>query len=77
MGSIFHEMTEEELKQKVDENRSELRELRFNFAVARSVQSPARFRQLKKDIARMMTVLNERSKGISQVKAKTERKKKK
>ncbi len=77
MGSVFHEMTEDEIKSKIEENRSELRELRFTFAVARSVQDPARFKKLKRDVARMQTVLRERELGLSTQKEKTERKKKK
>jgi large subunit ribosomal protein L29 len=76
MGSIVHEMTDEELRTKLEENRSELRELRFTFAVARSVQSPARFKQLKREVARMETVLRERELGISSQKPKSEKKKK-
>lgn len=76
MGSIAHEMTDEELRTKIEENRSELRELRFTFAVARSVQSPARFKQLKREVARMETVLRERELGVSSQKPKSEKKKK-
>jgi large subunit ribosomal protein L29 len=70
-------MTEDEIKSKIEENRSELRELRFAFAVARSVQDPAKFKKLKRDVARMQTVLRERELGISSQKEKTDRKKKK
>jgi len=74
MGSIYHEMNEDELNRNLEEVRSEIRELRFTFAVARTLQDPARVRKLKKSVAAIMTVKRERELGIAAVKPKTERK---
>ena len=60
----IHEMTDEELQKQLDTSRRELMELRFSYAVARSLQSPARVTQLRKNIARALTVMNARKKGI-------------
>jgi len=76
MGSVFHEMTEEEILKALDHTRTELRELRFTFAVARSLQSPGRIRLLKRNVARMLTVLEERKSGRASLKERTERKEK-
>lgn len=76
MGSVVHEMTDEEIKKQIEANRSELRELRFTFAVARSLQDPARVRKLKRDTARMLTVQRLRELGKAKVAPKTDRKKK-
>ena len=76
MGSVFHEMTEDELIAQRDQALSELRELRFTFAVSRTLQSPSRVGQVKKNVARINTVLRERAIGIATQKPKTDRKKK-
>ena len=65
MGCVFHGSTDEELNSRLNECYSELREMRFTYAVARSVQSPAKFGALKKDIAKILTIKSERAKGIS------------
>lgn len=77
MASTFHEMTDEELARQLAEARKEILESRFNFAVARSLQNPARVRQLKRNVARILTVQSLRSKGIAVQKEATGGKKKK
>lgn len=77
MGSVFHELTDEEIKAQKEQAHSDLRELRFTYAISRSLPSPAKASELKKNIARMNTVLRERELGLAQVKPKTDRKKKK
>ena len=74
MSSIFHEMTEEELDKRIKQAQSEIRELRFNYAVARSLQDPDKIGRLKKDVARCLTVKKEREKGIATIKEKKDRK---
>lgn len=76
MGSVFHEMTDEELKKQLLSSRRELMELRFNFAVARSLPNPSRVRQLKRNVARILTVNRERAMGKATQKASAGRKKK-
>lgn len=63
-ATSFHDMTEEELKKQLDASRRELLDHRFNFAVARSLQNPARVSLLKRNIARILTVQTARRKGI-------------
>ncbi len=51
--------TKKELQIMLDEKEQELMNLRFQRAVAR-LEKPARFRSLKKDKARILTVLREK-----------------
>ena len=52
--------TEEELNQLLSESQKKLRELRFNLASGK-VKNVRTIRVLKKDIARILTILNEKS----------------
>jgi len=54
---------EEELNQLLSESQKKLRELRFNLAGGK-VKNVRTIRVLKKDIARILTILNEKSKKI-------------
>jgi large subunit ribosomal protein L29 len=57
----FRDLTNEELLKKLEEMKSELLKLRFQEA-RKVLENPMRFRILKKDIARINTILNEKSK---------------
>ena len=50
MASSYHELSEENLLEQLDQAKAELRELRFAFGIARSLQKPARVNQLKKNV---------------------------
>ncbi len=50
------EMTPEEIKNKLDDARSELFNLRFQFATGQ-MQNNARLRQMRREIARLNTIL--------------------
>lgn len=52
-------MSDAELVQKLDELRSEWRDLRFDEAVGK-LTNPMRIRQIKRDIARIKTIQTER-----------------
>jgi len=52
---------EEELNQLLSESQKKLRELRFNLASGK-VKNVRTIRVLKKDIARILTILNEKNK---------------
>ncbi|HZI95753.1 MAG TPA: 50S ribosomal protein L29 [Candidatus Paceibacterota bacterium] len=54
---------EEELNQLLSESQKKLRELRFNLAGGK-VKNVRTIRVLKKDVARIITILNEKSKKI-------------
>jgi len=54
---------EEELNQLLSESQKKLRELRFNLAGGK-VKNVRTIRVLKKGIARILTILNEKSKKI-------------
>lgn len=54
---------EEELNQLLSESQKKLRELRFNLASGK-VKNVRTIRVLKKDMARILTILNEKSKKI-------------
>ena len=52
-------LSNEELQRRLDELRSEWRDLRFDAALGR-LANPMRIRQIRKDIARIYTILTER-----------------
>lgn len=52
-------MSDEELLKSLDESKKELFDLRFAKATG-SIENPMRIRELKKSIARILTVLKER-----------------
>jgi large subunit ribosomal protein L29 len=55
--------SDEELNQLLSESQKKLRELRFNLASGK-VKNVRAIRALKKDIARILTILNEKSQNI-------------
>ena len=59
--SDFREMTVDELKQEEANLRKELFNLRFQ-KVTGELENPMRIRQTRKDIARVLTVITEKSK---------------
>jgi large subunit ribosomal protein L29 len=52
-------MTEEELQERLEELRTEWRDLRFDEAVGK-LTNPMRIRQIKREIARIKTIETER-----------------
>ena len=67
--SKFHDMTTEELKTKLIENKSELFNLRFRHATGQ-LENPMQMVVCKKNIVKIMTILRERELGITRNKAK-------
>ena len=61
----LRKMTSEELEHKVSELKDELFNLRFQNATVQ-LENPMRIREVKKTIARVKTILNERNLGINQ-----------
>ena len=59
----LRELSREDLLRKLDELKTELFNLRFQKAVGQ-LGNPMRIRQVRKDIARVLTVLRERELGI-------------
>lgn len=55
----IRELTDEELEQKLTETKAELFNLRFQLATGQ-LDNPMRLREVRKDIARIQTVRNER-----------------
>jgi len=55
----FRDMTQDELNEKCSELKSELFNLRFQLATGQ-LENPTRIREVKKDIARVKTILRER-----------------
>lgn len=58
-ASKWREMTNEELKEKLNELKRELFNLRFQLATGQ-LENPMRIREVKRDIARIKTILRER-----------------
>ncbi|MBF0342768.1 MAG: 50S ribosomal protein L29 [Nitrospirae bacterium] len=57
----IRELNVEELKQKEDDMRKELFNLRFQ-AARGDIQNPKRIKTVKKDIARVLTIITEKGK---------------
>ena len=55
----IRDLTSEELLKKIEESKEELFNLKFNQATG-SLEKPSRLRELRKQVARMKTVLRER-----------------
>jgi len=61
----LHEMTSQELNNKLNDLKSELFNLRFQLATGQ-LENPMRIKHVKKDIARVKTILRERElKGVN------------
>lgn len=56
-------LTTEEIITKIKESKEELFNLRFQQATG-TLEKPVRLRELRKDVARMKTIIREREKGI-------------
>jgi large subunit ribosomal protein L29 len=59
-------MTDEELEQKLTDTRHELFNLRFQSATG-ALENPARIKLAKREIARILTVVRERERGLRSV----------
>lgn len=59
LASDLRELADDQLFDSLDESKQELFNLRFQFATGQ-LESPARITQVKRDIARINTVLRER-----------------
>ena len=57
------ELSTEEINKKLVEAKEELFNLRFQQATG-TLEKPVRLRELRKDVARMKTIIREREKGI-------------
>ncbi len=60
MAITVRDMSKPELEKLLDESRRELVSLRFNYALARSLQNPSRVRLLKRTVARILTIQREK-----------------
>ncbi|KJR96705.1 MAG: 50S ribosomal protein L29 [Peptococcaceae bacterium BRH_c4a] len=58
-------MSPEELKKSLDDSKDELFRLKFQLATGQ-LDNPMRIREVKKDIARVKTVIRQRELGIYQ-----------
>jgi large subunit ribosomal protein L29 len=63
-AKAFREMTDEELTKKLAESKDELFRLRFQLAT-NQLDNPMRIKEVRKNIARIKTVLKERELGIN------------
>ena len=59
----LRKLNTEELQEKIKESKEELFNLRFQQATG-TLEKPVRLRELRKDVARMKTIIREREKGI-------------
>ncbi|MGI6096617.1 MAG: 50S ribosomal protein L29 [Dethiobacteria bacterium] len=63
-GKEIRKLTDEELQEKLVELKEELFNLRFQMATGQ-LENVMRLRQVRKDIARIKTILRERELGIT------------
>jgi len=61
----MRDLTEEELRRRIDDLKGELFNLRFQLATGQ-LDNPRRIREVRKDIARLHTVLHERVLGLAE-----------
>jgi len=59
----LRDMTPEELTVKLDDLKKEAFNLRFQLAIG-DIESPVRIREVKRDIARIKTIMKERESGV-------------
>jgi large subunit ribosomal protein L29 len=55
----IRELTDEEIRARIKEDSELLQKMKFNHAIS-EIESPAKIRTIRKDIARMHTILTER-----------------
>ena len=60
--SELRDLTKEELEQRVDDTRKELFNLRIQKSTGQ-IEKATRIRELRRDIARMLTILKQRAKA--------------
>ena len=60
----LRKLSDEELRQKLDELWAELRQIRTEISMGGAVAKPARAKQVRRTIARILTILRERELGI-------------
>ena len=58
----LRQLTEAELEQQIKDNERSLVDMQFNLAVG-TLENPSALRILRRDIARMKTILNQRNKS--------------
>ena len=62
----LRDLTDEELAKKLEESKDELFRLRFQLAT-NQLDNPMRLKEVRKNIARLKTVIRERELGIDRV----------
>jgi large subunit ribosomal protein L29 len=61
----IRKLSEKELEKKLDELRLEIAKEKANISIGASVTSPGRIKEIRKTIARILSVKKEKSKGGS------------
>ena len=60
----IRDMSEDKIKERVKEIRLELSREMANIEVGASVKSPGLIKDMRKDIAKLKTILNEKTRGV-------------
>lgn len=60
----YHELTVDELKTQLKAKKEEFIKLRFTLGATKVINNPGNYRKLKKDIARIMTILTQKQKEV-------------
>lgn len=59
------ELKDAEIDKEIDTTKEEIRKLRFQYAVSRSLENPKAIQNAKKKVARLLTIKRERELGIN------------
>ncbi|MBE7411950.1 MAG: 50S ribosomal protein L29 [Leptospiraceae bacterium] len=65
MKTKLREMKDNDIKTEILKARKEVKNFRFQYVTARSLENPKIIRNLKKKIARLLTIARERELGIN------------
>ncbi len=60
MKNKLHDLIVNELNELLKTKKEELRKMRFSLGVNKMIQKPAQYKKLKKEIARILTILTEK-----------------
>ena len=60
MKAKLHDLKDNEILEQLENAKKELREHRFQYAIARSLENPKVISNLKKKVARLLTIQRER-----------------
>lgn len=58
---VLRNLSTDDLQVQLGNLRKEIRETRFQYGITRTIANPARYRKARKDVAKILTLLHERT----------------